>query len=59
MRLNKNLLNLLKDLKGRVDEEDRKIINQTLHDVGGPLTIWFPIISCKVTINITSIAGRG
>ncbi|CAN9445480.1 unnamed protein product [Alternaria alternata] len=33
MRLNKNLLNLLKDLKGRVDEEDRKIINQTLHDV--------------------------
>jgi hypothetical protein len=52
MRLNKNLLNLLKDLKGRVDEEDRKIINQTLHDVGGPLTIWFPIISCKVTVNI-------
>ncbi|CAN9148282.1 unnamed protein product [Alternaria alternata] len=47
MRLNKNLLNLLKDLKGRVDEEDRKIINQTLHDVGGPLIIWFPIISCK------------
>ncbi|CAN9448106.1 unnamed protein product [Alternaria alternata] len=33
MRLNKNLLNLLKDLKGRVDEKDRKIINQTLHDV--------------------------
>ena len=39
MRLNKNLLNLLKDLKGRVDDEDRKIINQTLHDVGGPLII--------------------
>ncbi|CAI9629556.1 unnamed protein product [Alternaria burnsii] len=33
MRLNKNLINLLKDLEGRVDEEDRKIINQTLHDV--------------------------
>ncbi|CAN9480850.1 unnamed protein product [Alternaria alternata] len=33
MRLNKNLINLLKDLKGRVDEEDRKIISQTLHDV--------------------------
>ncbi|KAG9186065.1 hypothetical protein G6011_02621 [Alternaria panax] len=33
MRLNKNLINLLKDLEGRVDEADKKIINQTLHDV--------------------------
>jgi hypothetical protein len=58
MRLNKNLINLLKDLKGRVDEDDRRIINQTLHDVGDPSIIWFPIISCKVIANVTSIAGR-
>jgi hypothetical protein len=36
MRLNKNLVSLLKDLKGRVDEVDRKIIGQTLHDVSDP-----------------------
>lgn len=36
MRLNKNLVSLLKDLKGRVDEVDREIISQTLHEVSDP-----------------------
>jgi hypothetical protein len=36
MRLNKNLINLLKDLEDRVDDEDKKAISQTLHDVGNP-----------------------
>ncbi|KAI4667152.1 uncharacterized protein J4E79_001836 [Alternaria viburni] len=33
MRLNKNLVNLLKELEDRVDEADKKAIKQTLHDV--------------------------
>jgi hypothetical protein len=33
MRLNKNLVNLLKDLERRVDEADKKVIVQTLRDV--------------------------
>ncbi|KAI4947324.1 hypothetical protein J4E91_006676 [Alternaria rosae] len=33
MRLNKNLVNLLKELEDRVDEADKKTISQTLHDV--------------------------
>ncbi|KAE8837832.1 hypothetical protein PTNB73_04160 [Pyrenophora teres f. teres] len=33
MRLNQNLVNLLKDLEGRVDEADKKIINEALQDV--------------------------
>ncbi|KAI4622305.1 hypothetical protein J4E83_005047 [Alternaria metachromatica] len=33
MRLNKNLINLLKELEDRVDESDKKAIKQTLHDV--------------------------
>ncbi|KAI4953081.1 hypothetical protein J4E86_006620 [Alternaria arbusti] len=33
MRLNKNLVNLLKELEDRVDEADKKAIKQTLHNV--------------------------
>ncbi|PZD28374.1 fungal specific transcription factor domain containing protein [Pyrenophora tritici-repentis] len=33
MRLNENLVSLLKDLEGRVDEADKKIINEALQDV--------------------------
>jgi len=33
MRLNENLVNLLKDLEGRVDEADKKVINEALQDV--------------------------
>jgi hypothetical protein len=33
MRLNKNLVDLLRDLGERVDEKDKKMINEALHDV--------------------------
>lgn len=36
MRLNQNLVNLLKDLEGRVDEADKKVINEALKDVRIP-----------------------
>jgi len=36
MRLNENLVNLLKDLEGRVDEADKKVINEALQDVRTP-----------------------
>jgi len=42
MRLNKNLINLLKELEDRVDESDKKAIKQTLHDVCIPPMISFP-----------------
>lgn len=33
MRLNQNLVSLLRDLEGRVDEADKRVINQVLQDV--------------------------
>lgn len=42
MRLNKNLVNLLKELEDRVDEADKKTISQTLHDVCIPPLSPFP-----------------
>ena len=36
MRLNQNLVNLLKDLEGRVGEADKKVINEALQDVRIP-----------------------
>jgi len=42
MRLNKNLVNLLKELEDRVDEADKKAIKQTLHDVCIPSVISLP-----------------
>lgn len=33
MRLNQNLVSLLRDLEGRVDEADRSAINKVLQDV--------------------------
>jgi hypothetical protein len=50
MRLNKNLVNLLKDLERRVDEADKKVIVQTLRDVSNPPLIISRIIS-QSTVN--------
>jgi hypothetical protein len=52
MRLNKNLVDLLRDLEERVDEADKKVINQTLHDVGTfpSLSFLSPAIESLLTL---------
>jgi len=52
MRLNKNLVDLLKELEDRVDEADKKAIGQTLHNVCIPSVISLPASMTRLLLTL-------
>jgi hypothetical protein len=59
MRLNRDLVKLLKDLGQRVDEEDKKVIDEALQDVRPHTLVSFQYnMSQRSRINVKLSTGR-